>query len=132
MAKKVRGWSREVKLSAVKRMLAGENTSALARELKVRRTILYRWRDSYRKDGTNAFRNRRGRPPKSAPGMDGSRMDTVGELAAAKQRVAELERKVGQQELELDFFQRALRQVGASRQPVKGSGAKASTASSKR
>jgi uncharacterized coiled-coil protein SlyX len=32
-------------------------------------------------------------------------------LAAAEARIAELERKIGRQELELDFFQRALRRV---------------------
>jgi uncharacterized coiled-coil protein SlyX len=32
-------------------------------------------------------------------------------LAAAEARIAELERKIGLQELELDFFQKALRRV---------------------
>jgi hypothetical protein len=43
-----------------------------------------------------------------------------------------LERKVGQQQLELDFFRQALRQVGGARQPNDGSGAPASTRSSRR
>ena len=34
-----------------------------------------------------------------------------GELLAARRRIAELERKVGQQELELDFFGEALRRI---------------------
>jgi hypothetical protein len=34
-----------------------------------------------------------------------------GELLSARQRIAELERKVGQQELELDFFGEALRRI---------------------
>jgi transposase-like protein len=127
MAKKKKGiWSRELKVSAVKRMLAGENTTALAKELKVRRTLLYRWRESYRKDGANAFRNRKGRPAKSRSRP----AEAASELAAAKQRVAELERKIGQQQVDLDFFQRALRQVGAT--PGNRPGAKPSTASSKR
>jgi hypothetical protein len=37
------------------------------------------------------------------------------ELAAAKQRKADLERKVGQQQVERDFFWHTLRQVGAVR-----------------
>jgi transposase len=121
MAKKKRVWSRELKISAVKRMLAGENTTALAKELRVRRTILYRWRDSYRKDGVRAFPGRAGRPPKSAQAIVGA------STAAGAKRIAELERKIGQQQVELDFFRRALRQVGAS-----VAGAKASTPSSKR
>lgn len=131
MPKKKRVWSRELKILAVKRMLAGENTTALAKELKVRRTILYRWRDSYRKDGAKAFPGRPGRPPKSPRNVDEVRLEAASSLAAAEKRIAELERKIGQQQVELDFFRRALRQVGASR-PTSGPGAKASTPSSKR
>jgi hypothetical protein len=36
-----------------------------------------------------------------------------GELLAARKRIADLERKVGQQELELDFFGEALRRIKA-------------------
>src|SRR5205823_5110264 len=43
-----RNFSREFKLSAVRRMLAGENVSALARELAVLRKDLYVWRDRFR------------------------------------------------------------------------------------
>jgi transposase-like protein len=131
MPKKKRTWSRDLKISAVKRMLAGENTTALAKELKVRRTILYRWRDSYRKDGARAFPGRPGPRPRSMQSIDDVRLEAAGSLAAAEKRIAALERKIGQQQVELDFFQRALRQVGAS-QPISGLGAKASTPSSKR
>jgi transposase-like protein len=41
-----RSFSREFKLREVQRMEAGENVSALARELTVKREILYRWRDA--------------------------------------------------------------------------------------
>lgn len=67
MPMRPRVFRREMKVATVKRMLAGEDISALARELKIRRTILYRWKDTYRKSGTAAFRCKRGRPPKSAP-----------------------------------------------------------------
>ena len=129
--KKKRVWSRALKISAVKRMLAGVNTTALAEELGVRRTILYRWRDTYRVKGAEAFPGRAGRPPKPPPGSAGARAQAAGNLAAAEKRIAELERKIGQQQVELDFFQQALRQVGASR-PISGPGAKAFTPSSKR
>jgi transposase-like protein len=129
MAKKARVFSPELKLSVVKRMLSGEQTRELARELKVSRTFLYRWKDIYRKYGASGFRKRRGRPP--ASGRIEGQSAPMGELAAAQKRVAELERKIGQQQVELDFFQRALRQVGALRRPGNGPGAKASTQSSK-
>jgi hypothetical protein len=56
----------------------------------------------------------------------------VSDLAAARKRIVALERKVGQQQLELDFFQQALRQVGQARQPNDGLGVPASTRSSRR
>jgi transposase-like protein len=49
--KVARVFSRELKLSAVRRMLAGENVSALARELSVLRKDLYVWRDRFRSGG---------------------------------------------------------------------------------
>lgn len=130
--KKSRVFDRATKLETVKRMLRGENVSALTRELKIARAVLYRWKDQYREDGLQAFRRKAGRPPKAPPGMERARAMAAGELAAARQRVAELERKVGQQQVELDFFRQALRQVGAARAALNGRGARASTPSSKR
>jgi transposase len=128
-------FSREFKLSAVRRILAGENVSALAHELAVLRKDLYVWRDRFRAGGPEALRGR-GRPrkvvmteppPDPPPDPAGGR-----ELASARRRIAELERKVGQQQVELDFFQRALRQVRETRRPTGAPGATASTRSSKR
>jgi hypothetical protein len=39
-----------------------------------------------------------------------------GELLQARQRIADLERKVGRQQLEIDFFAEALRRVKAARE----------------
>jgi len=120
-----REFTREFKLAAIRRMMAGENVSALARELELRRKLLYAWRDNFRRGGPEALRVR-GRPRKTLapPGGEAAPVATeaspaaVGpELAAARQRIAELERKVGQQQLELDFFQRALRRYSAEQQP---------------
>jgi hypothetical protein len=60
------------------------------------------------------------RPPGSAASSTRAQAvpDTPArELEAARERIAELERKVGQQ-LDLDFFQHALRHVGEARQPT--------------
>ena len=54
------------------------------------------------------------------------------ELEAAHGRIAELERKVGQQQLELDFFRQALRQAKGVGPTSGGPGVTASTQSSKR
>jgi len=133
---KTRRFSREFKLSALARMEAGENVSALARELGVRRKYLYQWRERFRMGGPIALRSR-GRPTKS----EVMAMRSGGELppaaapdalAQAKHRISELERKIGQQQVELDFFQRALRQVRETRPPSGVPGGTASTRSSKR
>src|SRR2546422_5205110 len=59
-----RVFSREFKVGIVRRMLAGENVSALARELKFTRKDLYVWRDRFLAGGPEALRGR-GRPPKA-------------------------------------------------------------------
>src|ERR1700680_982421 len=59
-----RVFSREFKLGVVRRMLAGENVSALGRELKLMRKDLYVWRDRFLAGGPQALRGR-GRPRKA-------------------------------------------------------------------
>lgn len=134
-----RVFSREFKLAALRRMLAGENVTALARELKLRRKLLYAWRDRFRSGGPEGLRTR-GRPRKVV-GMSASDPGKTkpvplaaasDDLEKARRRIAELERKVGQQQLELDFFRQALRQVEALRRPSDGSGVTASSPKSKR
>ncbi len=141
----VRLFSREYKLAALRRMQAGENVSALARELGIRRKYLYQWRERFRAGGPEALRTR-GRPSKAEalaivahgvglrPAAGAAMGDAVppDELTKAQRRIAALERKVGQQQVALDFFQRALRQVRGTRGPSGAVGAAASTRSSKR
>ena len=135
-----RVFSREFKVGIVRRMLAGENVSALARELRFSRKDLYVWRDRFLAGGPEALRGR-GRPPKaeaaslvaSGAQAQATAPDTpAAELEEARKRIAELERKVGQQQVDLDFFQRALRQVRDARRPSGAPGGTASTRSSKR
>jgi transposase-like protein len=133
--KSPRKFDREFKLEAVRRLLAGETVRALSDELKVLRKDLYSWRKLFRAGGAEALRPL-GRPPK----VDGvvttkvkkrAREVAVGD-PAAPERIAELERKVGQQQIELDFFRQALRRVREARRPNAGPGATGSTRSSKR
>lgn len=128
MPRKARIFSREFKVSVIRRMLAGENVSAIARELQVRRKDLYVWRERFRAGGAEALRGR-GRPPKRVATAPPS---AAADLVVAQRRIAELERKIGQQQLELDFFQRALRRVSGRRRPSDGSGATPSMRSLKR
>jgi transposase len=129
-----RVFSREFKLRAVQRIGSGENVSALARELTIKREILYRWRDAFRLGGPEALRLR-GRPSKAqALAMAAARgpAGKVNDLAEARWQIDQLQRKVGQQQLDLDFFKQALRHLEASRGPIGGSGVIASSPASKR
>lgn len=113
--KKARVFTREFKLHLVQRMLAGESPSAIARELRVLRKLLYEWKDAYQSRGVEALRTR-GRPRKDQVlGLPPEPATARAELLQARQRIAELERKVGHQQLEIDFFAEALRRVDAVR-----------------
>jgi transposase-like protein len=133
---KNRVFSRKFKLSAVQRMLCGENVSALSRELKVLRKDLYRWRKQYRLGGVDGLFPRVGRPPKcTVAGAEAGatkRPAADAPLAGAHARIAELERKIGQQQADIDFFRAALRQVEGTRRANVERGVTASTKSSKR
>jgi transposase-like protein len=127
------------KLQALSRMEAGENVTRLAQEMGVRRRLLYAWRDIMRRRGSLSA-GRRGRPRKgerAAWEAVGNRADVpigvrcTSGLQQAQQRIAELERKVGQQELELDFLQQALRRVGGTAPTSAAPGGRGSTGSSK-
>jgi transposase len=128
-----RVFSREYKLSAVQRLLAGESSKALSRELGVSVDHLDRWCQQYRVGGAEGLR-RAGRPRKPAGvGLDPlAKVRRTKDLDAARKYIAELECKVGQQQVELDFFQQALQQVGGARRPSDEPGVTASTRSSKR
>ena len=123
MSGKYRVFSQEFKANVAQRILNGESVTALHQELQIRRSVLYRWRDAYRKEGAAGFERRVGRPP----GVAVARGPTADPAAAAAQRIAELERKIGQQSLDLDFLRRACKRVKESRQNSIGSGATAST-----
>lgn len=131
MTRKYRVFSQEVKLATVRRMLDGENVIGLARELRVKPKDLYRWRSKFRAGGAEALRGpgkpgMASRPEKAAAGPPADK------LAKAQRRISDLERKVGQQQVELDFFRQALRQVRGQRRPSDGPGAGRSTRSSRR
>ena len=55
-----------------------------------------------------------GRPSKAETLTREHGAEGATELAQARRRIAELERKVGQQQLDLDFFKQALRHIEAA------------------
>jgi len=121
--RKRREFMAALKQRAVERIKQGESVSALAREYQVERSRLYDWRDQW--DCGRAFQGG-GRFPKGS--MQGKLESN--EWDAARARIAELERKVGQQTLALDFLRGALRRVGRSQSTSNGSGATASSSTS--
>jgi transposase len=122
LSAKYRVFSAEFKKSVAQRILNGESVSSLGQELDVKRAVLYRWRDTYRKEGSAGFERPVGRPPGRAVAL-GPR--TAPE--AAQRRIAELERKIGQQTLDLDFLRRAFKRLKESRRNNMELGATAST-----
>jgi transposase len=123
LSAKNRAFTREFKEGVAQRILNGESVSALHQEFQIKRSVLYRWRDAYRKDGAAGLLRSPGRPP-GVPNLP--RVVASPEEAAAR-RVAELERKIGQQALGLDFLRRAFKRVKESRRKNTGTGATAST-----
>jgi transposase len=123
--------SAEAKRRAVARLAAGESASAVAADLKVHRQRLYEWQDQVRQGGLEVLRGP-GRPRKGA--LDGPPLKSaiLNEGAAARRRIAELERKIGEQQGDLDFFRQALRHVKARQQAGAKPGALRSGKSSKR
>jgi transposase len=109
-----RVFSSEFKERAVLRLLAGEGFSALAAELDVRRKLLHDWAKAYRRDGVAGLNRKRGPKPGSRNAAPPSeRKNERDPLIQAQIRIAELERLVGQQQVDLDFFRQALRLTGA-------------------
>ena len=128
----MRVFSTTFKESAVLRLAAGARLAEVARDLGIARKLLYEWRAAYRKFGLAGLNRRRGPKPRSARASPDAAPATpapLSELARAQARIAELERKIGRQQIDLDFFREALRLIDA-RDP--SSRATPSTRSSKR
>jgi transposase-like protein len=58
-----RVFSVEFRSAVAQRILNGESVMASSDEHKIKRSVLYRWRDAYRKAGQDGFKKTRGRPP---------------------------------------------------------------------
>jgi len=108
-----RMFTKEFKLAAVQRLEQGVSLGEVARALEVNPSVLHRWRREFRQGPGNAF-----------PG-NGQRRWSEG-------RVAELERKIGQQALEIDFLKGCLQRIEEQRMLQAVTGNPRSTARSKK
>jgi transposase len=122
VAQERRQFTRAFKLAALARFDTAGNVEALARELGVRRELLYVWRRKFALGGAQALTTS-GRPRPSVQSI---------ESLTEERRVVELERKLGQQALEIDFLEGALQRIEASCRPNDGPGATASSPRSRR
>ena len=138
----LRTFSGELKEEVVRRVKAGESVRAVAAETGVLRASLYQWLAADRAMGPAGLNRKRGRPRKGQgpplwpmagepPSADAvpPAMGSPDDLPKAKARIAELERLVGRQQLDLDFFQEALRSWDAT---SRSGGAPTSSPSSKK
>ncbi len=128
----MRTFSTDFKEAVVLRLEAGERLAAVADELEIRRKLLYEWRAAYRKLGAVGLNRKRGPKPggaRASPDAAPATPAPLSDLARAQARVAELERKIGKQQMDLDFFREALRLIDAR---DRSSRATPSTRSSKR
>jgi transposase len=91
-----RQFTEEFKLAAVRRLEQGVSIAEVARGLEVNPNVLHRWRREFRQGPGNAF-----------PGNGRQRW--------SEGRIAELERKIGQQALEIDFLKGCLQRIEEAR-----------------
>jgi len=103
------------KAALVRRLAAGERASALALEAGVLAKSLHQWRAAYLALGAAGLDRKRGRKPGGRAAAAPSCCPAAVAAAArppdegAQARIAELERLVGRQQADLDFFREALR-----------------------
>lgn len=91
-----RKFTKEFKMAALRRMEAGASVAEVARACEINPGLLHRWRNDFQHSAEHAF-----------PG--------VGKRRAEENRAAELERKIGQQALEIDFLKRCLQRIEEQR-----------------
>ena len=91
-----RKFTREVKMAAIQQLEMGSSAAEVARAFEINANLLHRWRKEFRHGPGNAF-----------PGTGKRRWEET--------RVAQLERKVGQQTVEIDFLKGCLQRIEEQR-----------------
>ena len=117
-----RRFSREFKIAAVRRVMEGEKVGAVARDLDIGFRVLWGWRKRVAEKGEESL-HELGRPKQWQRGRPAEPPEDAGQ----KRRIAELERMVGRQQMEIRFLGKALRQVEERRQQKKNAGGVASS-----
>lgn len=113
--------SHEFKVEIAQRMLSGECVSALSEQYGLPRSMMYRWRDAYRKSGSEGLQRPIGRPPGSTSKPTALTKSSTEETL--RRRVAELERTIGRQSVEIDFFKGVFKRLEAQPKAPRRGGA---------
>ena len=87
-----RKFTRELKVAAIQQLERGSSAAEVARAFEINPNLLHRWRKEFRHGPANVF-----------PGAGKRRWE--------EPRLAQLERKVGQQALEIDFLKGCLQRI---------------------
>jgi len=127
---KSRQYPTAFKLKAIKRAEGGEGVLPVARKLGISRKLLHDWIKSWKADGPEGLNRKRGPKPgprKLKPLQAEESKRTA--FVQASARIVELERLVGRQQLDIDFFRKALRAL--ERPAAQGKPASASSKSLK-
>src|ERR1700731_3501133 len=95
-------YSRELKVACMRELDSGKGVAEVARQYQISPKRLETWKGEWRAKGELAFPGKSARPQ--------SRLDA--------DRIAELESKIGQQAMELDFLKKALRRFREHPLPV--------------
>jgi transposase len=109
-------YSRELRLAAMREIDSGEGMAEVARMYQLSPKRMETWRSEWRAKGELAFPGK-GAQPKSKLDAD---------------RISELERKIGQQTMEIDFLKKTLRRFREQLLPVAVNGGTDSMSKSKR
>jgi transposase-like protein len=112
-----RRFTREFKIAAVRRVTEGESLATVARDLKIGIELLWRWKKRVAERGEGHLYDIGER----------SRAGEISREASQQRRIAELERLVGRQQLEIGFLDKALRRVEELHQGKNDGGAAASS-----
>ena len=109
-------YSRDLKVATMREIDSGKSTAEVARMFQVSPKRLETWKSEWRAKGELAFPGQGTRPQ--------ARVDA--------ERIALLERKIGQQTMEIEFLKKALRRFREHPLAVIGSGNAGSTSKSKK
>ncbi len=104
-------YSRELKITVMREIDSGRGMAEVARAYQISPKRLEGWRSEWRAKGELAFPGKGARPP----------------VRLQAERIAELERKIGQQAMEIDFLKKTLQRFREYPLPAVGNGNRGST-----